>query len=48
MANQDEAQKILRVRAELSSSRNLTEVFDNYHSFEVVTNKAFNKQMNRH
>ena len=48
MANRDEAVKILRVRAELSSSRNLTEVLDNFHSFEVATNKAFNKQMNRH
>ena len=48
MANRDEAVKILRVRAELSSSRNLTEVIDNFHSFEVATNKAFNKQMDRH
>ena len=48
MANNDEAQKILRVRKDLSSSRNLTDVFDNFHSFEVATNNAFNKQMNRH
>ena len=47
MSNPDEANKINRLRKELSRSRHLTEVEDDFHLFEAATNKHFNKEMNR-
>ena len=47
MSNPEEAEKIDRLRKELSASRHLTDVTDDFHLFEQATNKHFNKQMNR-
>ena len=47
LANPEEATKIRRLAKELSSSRHLTEVIDDFHLFEASTNKHFNSQMNR-
>ena len=47
MSNPDEAIKINRLRKELSKSDNLTSVDDEFHIFEQLTNKHFNKEMNR-
>ena len=47
LANPDEAIKINRMKKELSTSRDLTEVTEDFHLFEMATNKHFNQQMNR-
>ena len=47
LANPEEAEKINRLRKELSASRVLTEVPNEFHIFEAATNKHFNKEMNR-
>ena len=47
MSNPDEAVKINRLRKELSKSRGLTEVEDDFHLSEAATNKHFNKEMNK-
>ena len=46
MANEVEASKILRMRHELSESRDLTSVTDDCTMFEVATNSHFNQHMN--
>lgn len=46
MANEVEASKILRMRRELSESRDLTSVTDDCTLFEVATNSQFNQHMN--
>ena len=46
MANEVEAGKILRMRRELSESRDLTKVTDDCTMFEVATNSHFNSHMN--
>ena len=46
MANEVEAGKILRMRRELSESRDLTSVTDDCTMFEVATNSHFNSHMN--
>lgn len=42
MSNPDEALKINRLRKELSQSKNLTQVDNDFHLFEAATNKHFN------
>ena len=42
-----EAQKIFTLQQELASSRGLTEVADDFHLFEMATNKHFNQHMNQ-
>lgn len=46
LADPLEANKITRLRDELSGSRTLTEVADDFHLFEMATNKHFNQHMN--
>ena len=46
MSNEVEAGKIMRMRRELSESRDLTSVTDDCTMFEVATNSHFNSQMN--
>ena len=46
MSNVDEAGKIMRMRRELSESRDLTSVTDDCTMFEVATNSHFNSHMN--
>ena len=46
LSNPDEANKINRMRKELSLSNNLTQAGDDCHLFEMATNKHFNDQMN--
>ena len=46
MANEVEASKILRMRRELSESRDLTAVTEDNAMFEVATNSHFNNHMN--
>ena len=46
MANEVEAGKVLRMRRELSESRDLTSVTDDCTMFEVSTNSHFNSHMN--
>lgn len=43
MSNPEEAEKIGRMRKELSGSRYLTDVPEDFHLFEHATNKHFNK-----
>ena len=47
LSDPQEAVKINRLRKELSRSKGLTEVEDDFHLFEAATNKHFNKEMNR-
>ena len=47
LADPQEANKISKLREELSGSRTLTEVADDFHLFEMATNKHFNQQMNQ-
>ena len=47
MADPNEAVKINRLRKELSRSKGLTDVDDDFHLFEAATNQHFNKEMNR-
>ena len=47
MSDPSEAVKINRLRKELSNSRGLTEVENDFHLFEAATNKLFNKEMNK-
>ena len=42
LADPAEALKITRLREELSGSRTLTDVADDFHLFEMATNKHFN------
>ena len=46
MSNEVEAGKIMRMRRELSESRDLTSVTDDCTMFEVATNSHFNSHMN--
>jgi len=47
LADPHEANKINMLRRELSGSRSLTEVADDFHLFEMATNKHFNQHMNK-
>lgn len=42
LADPAEANKISMLQQELASSRGLTEVADDFHLFEMATNKHFN------
>lgn len=47
LADPVEAIKLYRLQKELSQSNNLTEVSDEFHLFEMATNKHFNATMNK-
>jgi hypothetical protein len=46
LADPSEANKLFRLQQDLRVSHNLTEVADEFHLFEIATNKHFNEQMN--
>ena len=47
LADPVEAFKINRLQKELNNSSSLTEVSDQFHLFEMATNKHFNATMNK-
>ena len=47
VSTNEEAEKLNRLKAELASSRGLTEVASDFHLFEMAANVHFNKHMNK-
>jgi hypothetical protein len=47
LSNPEEANKINRLKKELSTSEMLTEVPEDWKGFETVTNRHFNREMNK-
>ena len=47
LANPEEAEKLKKMKKELDTSRDLTEVSDDFLMFEAATNRHFNREMNK-